>query len=268
MKDFNMTIQEEYFSNLSKVLKEKFNNKGFAFDSFSNKDEAKKFIMSLIKQDDVITFGGSTSVNQMGILEDLKSYKNFIDRNNKDIKSEAELKAFSSDVYFCSANAVTKNGDIIAIDGSGNRVAAIIYGPKKVFLVVGRNKVCNNENTLVQQVFPITYAQIHEILPYRAACGSCDYSNPCGHAFACTECGAVEGASDFVFEQLQEHCTRHERLCGFQRRLGSAGVNRPKRLFLLLAIPLGTVWTGREKNSGRAEKIYRIATSVSGKSGS
>ncbi|WP_297277298.1 lactate utilization protein [uncultured Brachyspira sp.] len=154
-----MTIQEEYFSNLSKVLKEKFNNKGFAFDSFSNKDEAKKFIMSLIKQDDVITFGGSTSVNQMGILEDLKSYKNFIDRNNKDIKSEAELKAFSSDVYFCSANAVTKNGDIIAIDGSGNRVAAIIYGPKKVFLVVGRNKVCNNEKDALKRAKDVAAAE-------------------------------------------------------------------------------------------------------------
>ena len=154
-----MTIQEEYFSNLSKVLKEKFNNKGFAFDSFSNKDEAKKFIISLIKQDDVITFGGSTSVNQMGILEDLKIYKNFIDRNNKDIKSEAELKAFSSDVYFCSANAVTKNGDIIAIDGSGNRVAAIIYGPKKVFLVVGRNKVCNNEKDALKRAKDVAAAE-------------------------------------------------------------------------------------------------------------
>ncbi|WP_028330362.1 lactate utilization protein [Brachyspira alvinipulli] len=154
-----MTIQEEYFSNLSKILKEKFNNKGFAFDSFSNKDEAKKFIMSLIKKDDVITFGGSTSVNQMGILEDLKSYKNFIDRNNKDIKAEAELKAFSSDVYLCSANAVTKNGDIIAIDGTGNRVAAIIYGPKKVFLVVGRNKVCNNEKDALKRAKDVAAAE-------------------------------------------------------------------------------------------------------------
>ena len=154
-----MTIQEEYFSNLSKTLKEKFNNKGFAFDSFSNKEEAKKFIMSLIKKDDVITFGGSTSVNQMGILEDLKSYQNFIDRNNKDIKTEAELKAFSSDVYLCSANAVTKEGDIVAIDGTGNRVAAIIYGPKKVFLVVGRNKICNTEKEALKRAKNIAAAE-------------------------------------------------------------------------------------------------------------
>lgn len=154
-----MTIQEEYFSNLSKILREKFNNKGFAFDSFSNKEEAKKFILSIIKKDDVITFGGSTSVNQMGILEDLKSYKNFIDRNNKDIKAEAELKAFSSDVYLCSANAVTKNGDVIAIDGNGNRVSAMIYGPKKVFLVVGRNKVCDNEQDALKRAKNIAAAE-------------------------------------------------------------------------------------------------------------
>ena len=154
-----MTVQEEYFANLSKILKEKFNSKGFAFDSFPNKEEAKKFIISLIKKDDVITFGGSTSVNQMGILEELKSYKNFIDRNNKDIKSEAELKAFSSDVYLCSANALTKNGDVIAIDGTGNRVAAMIYGPKKVFLVVGRNKVCNSEKDALKRAKNIAAAE-------------------------------------------------------------------------------------------------------------
>ena len=92
-----MTVQEEYFQNLSLVLKDKFNKKGFAFDSFSNKEEAKKFVLSLIKDDDVITFGGSTSVNQIGILEDLKSYKNFIDRNKKELKTEAEIKAFTTD---------------------------------------------------------------------------------------------------------------------------------------------------------------------------
>ena len=116
--EFFMTIQEEYFKNLSNILKINFNKKGFAFDSFSNKEDAKKFLLSQIKKDDVITFGGSTSVNQMGILEDLKDYKNFVDRNNKELKTEAEIKAFTADVYLCSANALSKNGDVIAIDGA------------------------------------------------------------------------------------------------------------------------------------------------------
>ena len=154
-----MTVQEEYFQNLSLVLKDKFNKKGFAFDSFSNKEEAKKFVLSLIKDDDVITFGGSTSVNQIGILEDLKAYKNFIDRNKKELKTEAEIKAFTSDVYLCSANAVTKNGDIVAIDGTANRVAAMIYGPKKVFLIVGRNKVCNTEQEALNRAKNIAAAE-------------------------------------------------------------------------------------------------------------
>lgn len=147
-----MTVQEEYFQNLTKMLKEKFVRKGFAFDSFSNKEDARKFVLSLIKEDDTVTFGGSTSVNQIGILEDLKNYKNFIDRNNKELKAEAEIKAFTSDVYLCSANAVTKNGDIISTDGGGNRVAAVIYGPKKVFIIAGRNKVCNTEKDALKRV--------------------------------------------------------------------------------------------------------------------
>lgn len=146
-----MTVQEEYFKNLSAILKNNFNKKGFAFDSFSNKEEAKKFVISKIKKEDIITFGGSSSVNQIGILEDLKDYKNFVDRNNKELKAEAEIKAFTSDIYLCSANAISKKGDIVAIDGSGNRVASIIYGPKKVFLIVGRNKVANTEEDALKR---------------------------------------------------------------------------------------------------------------------
>lgn len=146
-----MTVQEEYFKNLSAILKNSFNKKGFAFDSFSNKEEAKKFVISKIKKEDIITFGGSYSVNQIGILEDLKDYKNFVDRNNKELKAEAEIKAFTSDIYLCSANAISKKGDIVAIDGSGNRVASIIYGPKKVFLIVGRNKVANTEEDALKR---------------------------------------------------------------------------------------------------------------------
>ena len=143
-----MTVQKEYFNNLSVILKTNFNKKGFAFDSFANKEEAKKFLLSQIKKDDVITFGGSTSVNQIGILEDLKGYKNFIDRNNKELKRDAEIKAFTADVYLCSANALSKNG---AIDGGGNRVSAMIYGPKKVYLVVGRNKVANTQQDALKR---------------------------------------------------------------------------------------------------------------------
>lgn len=154
-----MTIQEEYFKKLSLTLKDKFNKKGFAFDNFNNIEEAKKFIISLIKEDDVITFGGSTSVNQIGILDVIKDYTNFIDRNNQELKYDAEIRAFSSDIYLCSVNAVTKNGDIVAIDGTGNRVAAITYGPKKVFLIVGINKVCNTQEDAIKRARDIAAAE-------------------------------------------------------------------------------------------------------------
>ena len=112
-----------------------------------------------IKKEDIITFGGSSSVNQIGILEDLKGYKNFVDRNKKELKTEAEIKAFSSDVYLCSANAISKNGDVIEIDGSGNRTAAVIYGPKKVFLIVGKNKFANTEKEALKRAKDIAAAQ-------------------------------------------------------------------------------------------------------------
>ena len=89
----------------------------------------------------------------------MKGYKNFVDRNKKELKTDAEIKAFSSDVYLCSANAISKNGDVIEIDGSGNRTAAVIYGPKKVFLIVGKNKLANTEKEALKRAKDIAAAQ-------------------------------------------------------------------------------------------------------------
>ena len=134
-------VNIEYFNRVSNILKNSFERKNFAFNSFMTIDDANSFLLSSIKENDIITFGGSATLGELNILEKLKTYKNFIDRNNKDLKSEAEIKAFSSDIYLSSANAISKTGDIVVIDGSGNRVASIIYGPKKVFLICGINKV-------------------------------------------------------------------------------------------------------------------------------
>ncbi len=144
-------VNIEYFNRVSNILKNSFERKNFAFNSFMTIDDANSFLLSNIKKNDIITFGGSATLGELNIFEKLKTYKNFIDRNNKDLKSEAEIKAFSSDIYLSSANAISKTGDIVVIDGSGNRVASIIYGPKKVFLICGINKVVDTEEDAIKR---------------------------------------------------------------------------------------------------------------------
>ena len=141
-----MEIYDTYFERLSQKLKDTYNKRGFGFDSFSNKEEACNFVLSKISKDDIITFGGSMSIAEVGLSDAIKNgdYPNFFDRSDKSMTKTAELKAFESDVYLCSANAITRDGMVICIDGHGNRVAAIAYGPKRVYMIVGKNKLTNN----------------------------------------------------------------------------------------------------------------------------
>ena len=125
-----------------KVIKglESRNMKGyFAAD----REEALALALSLIPEGSSVTMGGGQSVWEIGLPDALKAGNyNFIDRNLYEDKRVAFLAAFDADVYLASANAITDDGVMVNIDGNANRVAALAYGPKKLVLIVGMNKVC------------------------------------------------------------------------------------------------------------------------------
>ena len=173
-----MDIYDVYFERLSNKLKKIYTNNGFGFDYFHSKQEATDFVISNINKKDIITFGGSLSVTQLDLIDILKNgdYEKFIDRNNPDCKKEAEIKAFTSDVYLCSANAITEDGIVISIDGSGNRVSAMIYGPKKVYLIVGKNKLVHNEADAIKRAKNIAAA--HNSIRF-------NIENPCSVKMKC-----------------------------------------------------------------------------------
>lgn len=173
-----MLVYDIYFERLSKKLNTVYTKKCFGFDNFQNKEDACHFILSQIKETDIITFGGSQTIKQLNILDKLKNYKNFIDRDDENTKKEAELKAFMSDVYLCSANAITKNGIIVEIDETGNRAAAITYGPKKVFIVVGKNKLTYDEHSAIKRAKNVAAAHNSITL---------EYENPCAVEMNCDE---------------------------------------------------------------------------------
>lgn len=109
-------------------------------------EEAVKKIMELIDEGSEISWGGSATLDEIGIKELLeKGNYDIIDAMNagNDPEKSLELKrrALTCDVYLSSVNAITMDGEIVNIDGTGNRVAATIFGPKKVIFVVGINKL-------------------------------------------------------------------------------------------------------------------------------
>lgn len=107
-----------------------------------SKEEALAKALELIPEGSSVTKGGSMSVLEIGLADALiNGNYNFCDRDNTSDKRAAELFAYSADVFLGSTNAITEDGVLVNIDGNSNRVSAYAYGPKKLILIVGMNKV-------------------------------------------------------------------------------------------------------------------------------
>ena len=122
-----------------------------------SKDEANKTILSLINKGDTIASGGSVTLDSLGILDAIRNGEyNFLDRYKEGLtRPEIEQifrKSFFADCYLSSSNAVTEDGELYNVDGNSNRIAAIAFGPKKVIIVVGKNKIVKNLDEAVVRV--------------------------------------------------------------------------------------------------------------------
>ena len=145
---------DEFTQKRNNLLAEKvikgINSRGMTGYYAQTKEEALKLALSLIPTGSKVSKGGSMSVKEIGLSEALnKGDYDFIDRDNKSSLNAldprtAALMAYDSDVYLCSANAITEDGVIVNIDGNSNRVSALAFGPKKVILIVGMNKVTSD----------------------------------------------------------------------------------------------------------------------------
>lgn len=89
--------------------------------------------------------GGGMSVHEIGLVKALvEGNYNFIDRDAVEDKRAAMLAAYDADFYLMSANAMTEDGILVNIDGNSNRVSALAQGPRKVIVIAGMNKVCDD----------------------------------------------------------------------------------------------------------------------------
>ncbi len=111
-----------------------------------NKADIKDFVEEMLFEGCIITAGGSVSVKESGVLELIKNPKyNFLDRTREGITPDEQTEVYrqcvGADFFFCSSNAVTENGELVNVDGFSNRIASIGFGPKKVIMIVGANKI-------------------------------------------------------------------------------------------------------------------------------
>ena len=114
-------------------------NRGFRVHRFASGAEAAEFLVQTLHGTS-IGIGGSVTIDTLGVYDRLCG-SNKVFWHWKNHAPETRERAGKAETYLCSANGVSENGEIVNIDGFGNRVAGTIYGPERVFLVVGRNKI-------------------------------------------------------------------------------------------------------------------------------
>jgi YkgG family uncharacterized protein len=112
-----------------------------------NKEQALDKALSLIPEGSTIGYGGSVTLGEIGIFDKLSGCTVF---DKKD--PEFHQKSLLSDVFLSSTNALTEEGKIVNVDGRSNRVAAITFGPKKVIIVVGKNKIVKNVDSALDRI--------------------------------------------------------------------------------------------------------------------
>lgn len=168
---------------IEKTIKnlEKNNIKGYYAKS---NDELINIIKDIAKEGEMVSVGGSITLFETNVIDLLRSGRyNFLDRYEENL-TPADMKAlyrktFYADTYFSSVNAITEEGEIFNVDGNGNRVAAMLYGPDKVILVVGVNKIVKNIDEAVKR---------NKALSGPANAKRLNAATPCAKVGYCMDC--------------------------------------------------------------------------------
>ena len=144
-----MTPTEKFYAKRGEVLVKNLKSRHFDAWYCATKEDALRLALELIPQGSTVGWGGVLSAHQIGLIDALNNgnYTTY-DRDKCPTREEKELCARNSlfaDFFITGANGLSLDGQMVNIDGNGNRVAAIIYGPKNVLVIAGMNKV---EDTL------------------------------------------------------------------------------------------------------------------------
>ena len=130
------------------------------FDAYycSTAEEAVEKVLELIPEGDVVSWGGVATVDQLGIKDRLRQRNQpLIDRDTAktpDERMDMLRQALTCDTFLMSSNAISEDGQLVNIDGMGNRVAALCFGPKQVIVVAGMNKVAGDLDSAILPLPP------------------------------------------------------------------------------------------------------------------
>ncbi len=161
---------------------------GFEVIYADNSKEALDKVMFLIPKEAKVGIGGSVTVRDIGLVEAIEKQNNTIFMDwGKPIELKEKLKvrkeSLTSDVYLTSSNAITLQGQLVNIDGTGNRVSAMVFGPKKVIIIAGANKLVDTLDEALARIRNIAGPLNGKRL---------NLNTPCALTGKCTDCNSPD----------------------------------------------------------------------------
>ena len=183
-----MTEQmKTYYEKRAQVLAK--NLKSRHFEAYYCPDSASALAkaLELIPEGASVGWGGALSAQQIGLIDAVKSGSfAAIDRDaatTPEERTQALKRCLTADVFLCGANALSLDGQMVNIDGTGNRVAAIAYGPDMILVIAGMNKVCDTLEDAVTRARTVAAPMNKQRFPFKT---------PCEVTGACADCKSEE----------------------------------------------------------------------------
>jgi L-lactate utilization protein LutB len=160
---------------------------------FDDPLEAQDKILSLIPRDHLVSWGGSLTLDELGLKErlELEGYKTLDRDKAKDRQERVEImrQALLCDTFLTGCNAVSEDGQLVNIDGFGNRVAAMIFGPRQVIVIAGMNKAAKTLGDALTRARTIAAPANTQRFP--------DLNTPCNETGSCADCNSPDSVCSF-----------------------------------------------------------------------
>lgn len=192
-------MQKMYYDKRGPILVKNLKSRHFDAYYCSTKEEALEKALSLIPENDTVGWGGTVTCQQIGLIDAVRAGNyQVLDRDTCQTAQERDemmRRCLLADTFLTGANALSMDGQMVNIDGNGNRVAAIVYGPKQVIVVAGMNKV---EDTLEAA---ITRARTVAAPMNQQRFG---HPNPCTATGTCADCKSETCICNHIL--VTRHC--------------------------------------------------------------
>lgn len=180
-----MTPKKTAYENLAESLIEKFNLRKIESYYAESREEALEMAKGFLSPGCAVAWGGSETLKEIGLISYLKeSSEDYILYDRQKAGSEEEKrqlygKIVTSDVFFLSSNAITLEGELVNIDGAGNRVACLAYGPESVIVVAGMNKIVKDVPQAIDRVRNVASPPNAVRLNLKTPCSQLGYCKDC-----------------------------------------------------------------------------------------